>query len=121
MIQMTYIVEPFLSSTLSHTALSSAYPPTRAYGFSPFVIYFAWADPQYDAVFYQATKEAARRITEAAVKEGLRLNEAEKYPNYAIYGTRVEEMYGGNVDRLRELRKRVDPENVMSLTGGFRF
>jgi len=30
-------------------------------------------------------------------------------------------MYGANLDKLHSLRQRVDPHNVMGLTGGFRF
>jgi hypothetical protein len=43
------------------------------------------------------------------------------YPNYAIYGTLLEEMYGDNVGVLEELVGKYDPEGVMKLAGGFKF
>jgi hypothetical protein len=42
------------------------------------------------------------------------------YPNYAIWDTPVKQIYGRNLQRLRNIRDAVDPDNVMSLTGGFK-
>ena len=47
--------------------------------------------------------------------------DAPKYPNYAITGTPLEEMYGANVPKLRALKILVDPTNVMGLAGGWKF
>jgi len=44
-----------------------------------------------------------------------------RYPNYALYGTPLEQMYGKNVERLRKIKKKYDPFHVMELTGGFKF
>ena len=43
------------------------------------------------------------------------------YPNYALFDTPLEEMYGGNVPCLKSLKERVDPENIMGQAGGFKF
>lgn len=42
------------------------------------------------------------------------------YPNYAIFDTPVESIYGSNLDRMRKVKAAVDPDNVMGLAGGFK-
>jgi hypothetical protein len=60
-------------------------------------------------------------IHAVALADGQDVSHAAKYPNYALFGTPLEDMYGGNVERLRKIRAVVDPEDVMSLTGGWKF
>ncbi len=60
-------------------------------------------------------------IRAAALADGQNVARAAKYVNYASYGTPLEEMYGGNVERLRKIRASIDPDDVMGLTGGWRF
>jgi hypothetical protein len=68
---------------------------------------------------------AIREITDAIraveLADGLNVSHAAKYVNYALYGTPLEEMYGENVNRLREIRTEIDPEDVMGLAGGWKF
>ena len=47
---------------------------------------------------------------------------ASRYANYAgaIYDTPVSRIYGGNLGRLQATKARVDPNNVMGLTGRFK-
>ena len=117
--------EPFLSSTMLFQGVvssPSAYPPDRTFGYTPFGIVYSWDDAKYDEDFHNAIWESTRRVTQAAIEEGQDIQYAPKYPNYAMYDTPMEEMYGEkNLERLRELKKRVDPENVMGLAGGFKF
>ena len=46
---------------------------------------------------------------------------AHKYVNYVLFGTPLEDMYGGNVERLRRIRAAIDLNDVMSLAGGWKF
>jgi Berberine and berberine like len=39
------------------------------------------------------------------------------YVNYALFRTPLEVMYGEHLERLREIKKRYDPEDVMGLAG----
>ena len=57
----------------------------------------------------------------AVVADGQDLSHAAVYPNYALFDTPLEEMYGENVARLRKIRAEIDPEDVMGLAGGFKF
>jgi len=54
-----------------------------------------------------AVRQSAERISEVAVNEGVDVGE--KFPGYAAYDTPLEDIYGGNVERLKELKRRVDP------------
>jgi len=118
---VSYDVEPFLPTMLSHSKSPSAYPPTRDKVFLPFNIYFAWLQPSFDDSVFDAIKQAASVVQSAAVAEGQDILNAPKYPNYALFDTPLNEMYGNNVDRLCKLKRRVDPHNVMGLAGGFKF
>ena len=60
-------------------------------------------------------------IRAAALADGEDVLRAVKYVNYALYGTPLEDIYGGNVERLREIRAAIDPEDVMGLAGGWKF
>ncbi len=56
--------------------------------------------------------------TAAAVADGQNVSHAAIYPNHALFGTPLEDIYGGNVERLRKIRAMNDPEDVMGLAGG---
>ena len=57
----------------------------------------------------------------AALADGQNVSHAAKYVNYALFGTPLEDIYGRNVERLREIRAAIDPEDVMGLAGGWKF
>lgn len=87
----------------------------------PLNIYFSWAIDAFDNEIFDAIKQSATRIRNAALADGQNITDAPLYPNYAIFDTPLDKMYGSNVDRLRALKQRVDPFNVMGLAGGFKF
>ena len=68
-----------------------------------------------------ALRNFADAIRDAALADGQNVSHAAKYVNYALFGTSLEDMYGGNVERLRKIRAAIDPNDVMSLTGGWKF
>ena len=117
---ITYSVEPFLPTILTHGP-PTAYPPDRKTAFSPFPIYMSWdpEKPEKDAELLKAMKMMSKRLQEAAEKEGIEVGP--KYPNYAISGTPLEEMYGQNIERLKKTKARIDPKNIMGHAGGFKF
>lgn len=116
-----YTVEPFLPSILSHNTTPTAYPPTRDHVYLPLGIIFSWLDAAYDESFYDAIRQSAECIRAVAIEDGQEIAHAPLYPNYAIFDTPLRDMYGANVDKLHMLRERVDPHDVMGLTGGFKF
>ena len=67
-----------------------------------------------------ALRNISDTIRDVALADGQNVYAA-KYPNYALFGTPLEDMYGGNVERLHNIRAVIDPEDVMSLAGGWKF
>ncbi|KAH9948556.1 hypothetical protein B0H21DRAFT_228842 [Amylocystis lapponica] len=117
---MSYAIEPFLPSILTHGA-DSAYPPSRAARFLPLNINYAWALPAADVRVREITAESAATLVQAAAAEGQEVQGAARYPNYAIAGTSLADIYGTNVQRLSAIRAAYDPHGVMALAGGWKF
>ncbi|KAK1236306.1 hypothetical protein PQX77_000468 [Marasmius sp. AFHP31] len=118
---ISYDVEPFHPSLLSHTSSPSAYPPTRDKVYLPLNIYYAWTLSLSDSAMHDAIRESTARLENFAVSEGqFGVDTASRYANYAIYDTPVSRIYGGNLGRLQATKARVDPDNVMGLAGGFK-
>ncbi|KAF9475602.1 FAD-binding domain-containing protein [Pholiota conissans] len=119
---ISYDVEPFLPSIYTHNAQSTAYPPVRSQGLTPFNIYYAWTSSIFDSDFHDAAKASAAAVYNAALSEGQSgIVGAAIYPNYAIFDTPLSDMYGSNLPALQALKAAVDPTNVMGLAGGFKF
>lgn len=113
---VAYDIEPFLA--YGRYATDSAYP--HADSPLPLNIYFAWAGQENDAYWYNAIRASAAHLKQVAISEGIFPSDYTAYPNYAVHGTSSSELYGGtNAARLAQIRKRVDPDGVMELAGGF--
>ncbi|KAF5346348.1 hypothetical protein D9758_011479 [Tetrapyrgos nigripes] len=118
---ISYDIEPFLPSILSHNTSPSSWPPTREKTYYPQNIYFSWTAELADDVFFDAARQSAAQVTRVALQDGQEgVDTAAPYPNYAIFDTPLELLYGDNLPRMREVKGRVDPDNVMSLAGGFK-
>ncbi|KAF8260165.1 FAD-binding domain-containing protein [Lactarius quietus] len=117
---ISFNIEPFASDIFTHGA-PSAYPPDRSRTILPSVLIISWNDESLDQYMYDSLRSLSASILEAGIKDGQDLKDAAVYTNYAVYGTPLEEMYGKNVKRLREIKKKYDPFHVMDLAGGFKF
>jgi hypothetical protein len=114
-------LEPFDSSVFSHGS-GSAYPPDRSQTVFPSVLGFTWTNSSIDyGVIASSMRKEAARIHEVALADGQNVSHAAIYVNYALFDTPLEDIYGQNVPRLREIRAAIDPEDVMGLAGGFKF
>jgi len=114
------VAEPFGPGLFSHGP-PSAYPPDRSRNFFPSFLAFTWSNSTLDKTMTHAIRESADSLRAAALRDGQDVEHAEVYPNYALFDTPLEDMYGQNVPRLRALRRAFDPEDVMALAGGFKF
>jgi len=115
-----FTCEPFDEGFFSHGS-DSAYPPDRSQALFPSFITFQWTNPSLDDEMASAARNVSDTVRAVALADGQNVSHAAKYPNYATFGTPLDEMYGGNVERLREIRASIDPDDVMGLTGGWRF
>jgi len=125
-ISFTYAVEPFVQSYLSHANSPSAFPSSSARqpgkAPNPLLIYFCWDNPLYDGEFVAAAEESANRLSAVAKAEGILSDDPlALYGNYMNAKTPLVDIYGDNLPRLQVLKARIDPNNVMGLTGGFKF
>ncbi|KAG8161219.1 hypothetical protein KVR01_009483 [Diaporthe batatas] len=115
-LMLSYDIEPFLE--YGEHATESAYPHDESP--LPLNLYFSWAFSSDDQYWNEAMVNAISELREVAVREGIFNESSAVYPNYAIAGTTAEVLYGSaNAARLRSIKANVDPNNVMSLAGGF--
>ena len=121
-VAVSYAAEIFLPSIYSHNPDKTAFPPARNIFFQPFDLSYSWNSSEFDAEFYAVARASSAYIRMAAIGEGQsQLADAPIYPNYAIFGTPLTDMYGGNVPALQALKRRIDPQNIMGLAGGWKF
>jgi hypothetical protein len=115
-------LDVFESDIFTHGG-PSAYPPDRSHTILPSNLLVEWNDESLDKdkYVYNSVRSLSGSIIEAGIEDGQDLKNAAHYPNYALYGTPLEEMYGQNVKRLRAIKRKYDPFRVMDLTGGFKF
>ncbi|KAI0293254.1 hypothetical protein BC826DRAFT_1105166 [Russula brevipes] len=117
---VVFSLDPFESDILTHGGLS-AYPPDRSLAVLPSSIYLGWTDQSVDAYMAEAMRHSAASLMNAGIQDGQDLKNAAPYVNYALFGTPLETMFGEHLERLREIRKKYDPEDVMGLAGGWKF
>jgi hypothetical protein len=115
-----FACQPFAQGLFSHGS-ASAYPPDRSHAIFPVSFTTEWTNSTLNDTMAYALRNISSAVRDAAVADGQDVSHAALYPNYAIYGTPLEDMYGGNVKRLRKIRREIDPEDVMGLAGGWKF
>ena len=118
----TFVVEPYISTYFDHSQ-GSAYPHnSSSTPLIPVALRFGWLLAVDDDVFINAMKSTAHAILQAAIDDGQNVSGSNQivYPNYALPDTPLEHLYGNNVARLQNIRAALDPQNIMSLTGGFK-
>ncbi|KAJ7577570.1 hypothetical protein C8J56DRAFT_1007243 [Mycena floridula] len=112
-------LEPFFDA-FAH-ATPSAYPHSTSRPVTPFNPWITWSDPNDRDYVHAALKNMSARIQDFAIEQGQSLASDLRYPNYALDDTPLNLMYGSNVQKLHQIKDEVDPQNIMGLTGGFKF
>ena len=117
---MIFSLEPFDKDYFSHGS-DSSYPPDRSHAILPTFVTLQWSDASLDDEMVSAARNISDTIRAVSHADGQNVSHAAKYPNYATFGTPLKDMYGVNVERLHERRALIDPDDVMGLTGGWKF
>ncbi|KAJ7183743.1 hypothetical protein C8R46DRAFT_1308699 [Mycena filopes] len=120
-VSVGYHFEPFLESIYTHNDNPTAFPPFRSPRTMPLNLQFTWPDARSDAIVYDAMFQSATHLTKVALLDSQTVAHAPVYPNYALFGTPLTDIYGSNLPRLKEIKARVDSHNIMGLTGGWKF
>ncbi|KAJ7727580.1 FAD dependent oxidoreductase [Mycena metata] len=119
-VSVGYHIEPFLETIYTHNALPTAFPWFRTPRTMPLDLGFMWNATTPDADVYAVMKQSAEYLTQFTVDDGTSVAGAPIYPNYALFGTPLESVFGNNIGRLRSIKAQVDPHNVMGLAGGWK-
>ncbi|KAI0293621.1 hypothetical protein B0F90DRAFT_1761958 [Multifurca ochricompacta] len=112
--------DPFEPDYLTHGG-PSAHPPDRSRAYLPASMFIAWSKPLVEKYMEDAIRRSGEALVTAGIRDGQDLENAAPYVNYVMFDTPLEKMYGGGLERLREIRREYDPEDVMGLTGGWKF
>lgn len=113
---------PFLPTIFDNSPPEAAWPHKKGEVYGPIVTYFLWENEKDDDHWLGVLTETLERLRQVALKEGVTKDDVPYYWNTSLepeYIT-VEQIYRGNLDRLKKLRAKYDPNDVMGLTGGFR-
>ena len=117
---LSSVFEPFDRDLFSHGS-PSAYPPNRSHTVFPSVLAASWSNASLDETIFDMLRDGAKTIRGVALGGGQNVSHGPLYVNYALWDTPLEDMYGGNVARLRKIKAEIDPKKVMNLAGGFKF
>ncbi|EIM20065.1 FAD dependent oxidoreductase [Wallemia mellicola CBS 633.66] len=113
-------VEPFLKNINSHDTYGPSAFPHPADGYlSPANFIPTWTDEKEDSYFYDLTKKFSDAITFNADALGQNISHAIIYNNYANADVPHERIYGDNIDKIADIKKRYGVDRVSHLTGGF--
>jgi hypothetical protein len=108
--------------------------------FNTFNGLFVWEDPRDDELLFRLTLEYHAKIWEKAIELGVsRRDDAFFPPNYVCIRplptrsrdldvfalqsqsiTPITQIYGPNLPRLQAIKRRVDPFDIIGLTGAYR-
>ncbi|KIJ49136.1 hypothetical protein M422DRAFT_28117 [Sphaerobolus stellatus SS14] len=112
-------VEPFMRNTHQH-AQGGAYPHSQEHPWTPLQMLIGYVNPLEDKRTASLITKGANSIHAVAIRENQSSADAILYNNYAQQGTDLSLLYGENLQKLRELRARYDPDNIINLTGGWK-
>lgn len=119
--QVLIEVWPFHSSIFDTSPPDAAWPHNKDDPYSPLIASFLWEDADHDDFWLDLMKECLDELLKVAIQEKCAREDMPRYLNTSLESVPVEKIYGkAQLEKLGRVRARYDPEDVMSLTGGFR-
>jgi hypothetical protein len=110
--------EPFIHPFVDPK--DSAYPHSTSRQITPGNSFIFYSNVSDRAYFSDTIRRFSIEVQKVAIEEGLSRPDDILYSNYALSDTPLELIYGGNIDRLRAIKRIVDPTNIMGLSGGWK-
>ncbi|KAH6907375.1 hypothetical protein BKA70DRAFT_1490921 [Coprinopsis sp. MPI-PUGE-AT-0042] len=100
----------------------SAWPHGPSNAYNTFTCLWQWSDASDDELAFDLTVEYHEKVWEKAIELGVSRPEGEAFfpPNYSQGVTPPSKIYGPNLQWLKEVKMRVDPDDIIALTGGFK-
>jgi FAD/FMN-containing dehydrogenase len=85
-------------------------------------LYFSWFKERDDDFWHAQMRASIERLKQVAIEDGIYDDSFTQYPNYALAPAAAADLYGkDNAARLVDIRRRIDPDGIMNMTGGFEF
>jgi len=115
-------IEPFISTYLDKSE-GDGYPHSSSSNpLFPLLIAFNWDSSSDDEMFVNEVKSTFDVVLQLALDgQDVRGSKQILYSNYASDQVSLSQLYGQNLPQLQRIRKTWDPNNIMYLTGGFKF
>jgi hypothetical protein len=98
----------------------AAWPHPQGNSYGPCLAYYRWNNQKDDVAWLNEMTRALQAIWNAAVLEGCTDSNVPFYSNTSLNTVNPTEIYKGNYERLRIIRSKYDPNDVMSNAAGFR-
>jgi len=111
---------PFTTTMFDH-ATDSSWPHEKSKPNCPIIVYFTWEHEKNDKYWIETMEKTLDTLRVKVIEERPLSKDLPYFINTALAeATTVENLYRGNLEKLRALRTLYDPKAVMDLTGGFR-
>ncbi|KAH9990392.1 hypothetical protein BJV77DRAFT_963381 [Russula vinacea] len=112
-------LEPYDNGMFSHGS-DSAYPPDRSHAMFPTVLIAVWSNSSLDETMAFALRNISNTIHAVALTMGRMFTCSGLCQLRASWHTARGHLWW-NVERLRQIKAAIDPEDVMGLAGGWKF
>ncbi|KAG0701510.1 hypothetical protein DFH29DRAFT_555526 [Suillus ampliporus] len=98
----------------------AAWPHKEGQPNGPLLVCFQWEGENNDKYWIELTKQILQSIRKVAKQEGCTNDELPSYCNTSLADTPVQDIYKNNLSKLKKIRAKYDPNDVMGRAGGFR-
>jgi len=111
---------PF-TEDMFENATHSAWPHRKSQPNLPVIVYLTWEDKNDDEFWLEIMKSTLKNLRKRIYDISPSSRDLPHFINTAFAGTTtLSDLYGDNLETLRQLRKEYDPKGVMCLAGGFK-
>ncbi|KAG1850346.1 hypothetical protein DFJ58DRAFT_793683 [Suillus subalutaceus] len=103
----------FTATLMSHMRIRIHVEDTHTWSYT-----YAWVNPD-DVPICEIITANSKHLQQAAITAGQDVGNVVMYPNHASPFTSLEDIYGENLVHLRDIKKAVDQDTVIRISGGW--